>query len=170
MDTTVEGVKQLLAENFKRKLSDSSSGSGNSPKRRPTMDQIKLPEDTPDWGRMLFDRINDLETSINNSVDFLMETVAEMVKETGDIKATQKEEKIKTEDLSYQLAQMKSAYNALHDKVVRLEDQSRRDNLLFNGFPEERGESDEDCMKKVYNMLVRCVRIPPPVLNRMRIV
>lgn len=169
MDPTVEGVKQLLTENFKRKLSDSSNNGGNSPKRRPTA-EYNLPEDTPDWGKTLFNRINDMEANITASVDFIMETVAESIKDMGDIKAKQKEQSVKQEDLCYQFAQLKSAYSDLHEKVIRLEDQSRRDNLLIHGFPEVRGESDQDCLRKVYDLLVKGLHIPPDVLNQMRVV
>ncbi len=65
--------------------------------------------------------------------------------------------------MSYQFTQLTSDYKALQKKVIRLDNQLRRDNLLFYGVSEEKGETDNDCARKVYDLLVRQAGIPPPV-------
>jgi ribA/ribD-fused uncharacterized protein len=167
MEETISEVKKILDDSFKRKLSETSVD-GNSPKQKPP--PVKLPEDTPEWGRMLFDRIKDIENHLTTSVDFIVDTAAECLTEVGFMKNQYKEQSERMDDIMYQVAQVKSHNKALQEKVVRMENQSRRDNLLFYGISEEKGESDADCLNKVYELLARKVGIPIPVLNRMSIV
>ncbi len=74
------------------------------------------------------------------------------------------------DDFKLQFAKLKSDHNALHSKGVRLEDHSRRDNLLFCGINEERNETNEHCQRKIYDLLRSKTDIPQHILDNMEIV
>ena len=66
-----------------------------------------------------------------------------------------------TADLQSQLNQAQQKYKALNEHVLRLESQSRRDNLKIAGIPESPGEESwSDCKEKVYSILETQMEIP----------
>jgi ribA/ribD-fused uncharacterized protein len=77
----------------------------------------------------------------------------------------------------------KSDQVKLREKLIKIESQSRRDNLLFDGIPEApRGtkETDKECLNAIFNILetrmgiqnardikiIRCHRVGPPPTGR----
>ncbi len=70
---------------------------------------------------------------------------------------------------------LKQSYSKTENRVIRMESQSRRNNLLIDGIAEKENESAKDCLDSVYNILqnklqianaknikiVRCHRRPP---------
>ncbi len=67
-------------------------------------------------------------------------------------------------------AKLKSDKNTLLSKVVRLEDHSRRDDLLFYGISEERNDTDEHCQRKIYELHRSKSDIPQHIQDNMKIV
>ncbi len=59
---TIERIAQLLKENLKRQLSESSNKE-NSPKLKPVVEQLNLSDDTHEWDRKLYEKIG-IETTI----------------------------------------------------------------------------------------------------------
>ena len=62
-------------------------------------------------------------------------------------------------NLQQEVTLLKSSNKQLQDHVIRLEAQSRRDNLILDGIPEEEGETSEDCRRKVYNIIQSNLKI-----------
>jgi ribA/ribD-fused uncharacterized protein len=61
-----------------------------------------------------------------------------------------------------EMTSLHSNHNQLKEHVIRLENQSRRDNLILEGIhenPDPRTESDDDCYRKVCNALVNKLQI-----------
>lgn len=153
----------------KRKSSDMERASDQSdlelsPKRAPVI----FPKDTPEWGRILFskleDRINTLEGNLSQALDFATQTAKQAIQVIVPAQGNE------ITDLKSQLNKTNSNFQQLHDKVNNLENQSRRDNLLFHGIKEMKGETDADCKRKIYNILVRKMQLLPNQVNNMRVV
>ncbi len=77
-------------------------------------------------------------------------------------------------EMKEQLSQSQKSYGELKEYTLKLETQSRRDNLQFEGIPEKDGESDQDCRAEIIKVLegmkitdaneikmVRCHRLGP---------
>ena len=165
-------LQQGMKESVKRKLSEESSMMGNSPKRTPDMNKLleSLPSDTPEWGMLFFSKLLDIEGSHNHKADYLISVVAEYMKRLEDMEGVSKQQSQQIENLEYKVAKLAADNKALNNKVVMHENQSRRDNLLVYGFTEERGETDTDCKRKVYQLLTRKLGIEPAVVDNMRVV
>ena len=118
MDPVIESVAQLLTETLKRKLLESSNG-GITPKRKPDVEQLHLPVDTPAWDRKMYEKISDVETNITTSVDFIVNAVAESLKDVGSIRVKYNQHERKLDNMSYQFAQLRSDYKALQEKVIK---------------------------------------------------
>ncbi len=124
-----------------------SSDIGKSPKCKPLQDELVLPENTAEWGKLLFDRIVNIEVNLNSSLDYIVDVAAEAL--------------IQVDDVMQQLTFLKSDYKALHEKVTGMENHSRRSNI---GISKEKGETDSN-LNKVHDLLNSQVGIPPHVLN-----
>lgn len=170
-DKLLRDVKDLL-EKQKRRLSDSSIEE-SSPKR-PAHDKPDLPDSTPDWGwalaKFLSNRINSIEGNLNQSIEFATDTATQALTEICTMKLLFRDQCRKMDDIVYQVEHLKAENKYLREKVNNVEDQSRRDNLLYYGFKEERGETDQDCMRKTYELLRYRVGIPPQLLAKMKVV
>ena len=172
----IEGeARGLPVTGDKRKMSDmnssfSGSHDGNSPKRQPLL----VPADTPDWAKVLFEnlyeRICSIETSINQTVNYAVDTAVSAMSEAGIMKQlVQKQDQDLTE-IRAELAQLRQETKQNKDKMTRLEDQSRRDNLLFFGFEEQRGETESDCRQKLYRLLTTVMQFSPQDVDDMKVV
>ncbi len=75
----------MLHDNFKRKHSDSSE-IGISPKCKPLQDEFVLPKDTPECGKLLIDRIKNIEVNLNSSLDYVVDLAAEALIQVGSLK------------------------------------------------------------------------------------
>ena len=85
------------------------------------------------------------------------------------------------DSLKGEMTQSKKAYNDLKEYTLRLETQSRRDNLIFEGVEEREGETDRDVYDTIVRILsgmkiqnaqeiriVRCHRLGPKSNNHPR--
>ncbi len=51
-----------------------------------------LHDDTPEWGRKLYERINNVKNNITASVDFIANDVAESLKDVGNVRLIHNEQ------------------------------------------------------------------------------
>ena len=155
------------AQPQKRKPSDIIE---NSPKRI----RITFPDDTPDWAQVLFlkldNRISDLESTLTSAIEYATDTAVQALAETGKLQLQIRNQSLEIESLKSQVSQSKSDHNKLLEKVNRLENQSRRDNLLFYGFKEERNEDETAIKRKLFNLLTTQMRLAPHVVENMKVV
>ncbi len=131
MDLEEEAIRMRVSTDYMRKHSEGSDA--NSPKRRPP--PSNFPGESPEWVRVLFTnleaRIIETELEITKSVEYALNTAISAATEVEILKARVQKQSQEMDDFKLQFAKLKSDHNALHSKVVRLEDHSRRDNLLF---------------------------------------
>ena len=106
-----------------QRSSDSSAGD-NSPKGLP----LGFPADTPEWVQVLF---NKLELSLSQAVEYATDTAISALTEAGCNKKTIQDHELELSNIHNQLAQVKSEVQFFRDKLAKLEDQARCNNLLF---------------------------------------
>ena len=159
----------------KRKKDDmdssiSSSQDGNTPKRKP----LVVPPDTPDWARILFEemyqRINSMESVITKSVEYAVDTALSALAESGMVKQLVNKHNEELDELRAEIAQLRQETKQNREKMTRLEDQSRRDNLLFYGFEEQVGETELDCKQKFFRLLTAIMQFSPQEVEEMKLV
>ena len=119
--------------------------------------------------------LTDMKESLN-SVTLVSEGIDKKLSEISQ-RFDKLEESISQTDRRYN--DLKLKYNVLHERMILLESQSRRDNLLFDGLPESlpgEKESQEDCVRLIREILqdrlqlhnvqqmriVRCHRVGRP--------
>ena len=173
MDVLEEKIREEVRADLKRKASD-SEGACNSPKRRPHDTPLKFSEDTPEWARILFTQLEakliNLESTLATPLEFATQTAIDAATDVGILKAHIKKHSNEMEDIKLQLAKVNSNHKALQAQVIKLEDHSRRDNLLFFGFNEANNETDQDCRGKIYDLLRTKFPLQLHVLDSMKIV
>ena len=109
--------------------------------------------------------------SIKDYVKTVENTATDAFKKNGELQT-------ELTQLQQEHDTLHSKYNELHQHILNIETQSRRDNLCFDGVPEESGETDAACEQKVRTLLkdnmnidasdmkiVRCHRLGPPRKN-----
>ncbi len=74
---------------------------------------------------------------------FALNTAISAATEEKNLKSHVQKKCQEMDNFKLQISNLKRDHNALHSKVVRLEDYSRRDNSLFYEISEERNETDE---------------------------
>ncbi len=84
---------------LKRKHSESSE-IGKSPKHKPLQDELVLPEDTPEWRKLLFDRIKNIEVNLDTSLDYVVDVAAEALIQVGSLKNLCREQSVKMDDVT----------------------------------------------------------------------
>ncbi len=129
---------------------------------------------TPEWARVLFTKLEarsiETELEITKSVEYALNTAISAAKEVEILKSHVQKQSQEMDDFKLQFSKLKSHHNALHSNVVRLEDHSRRDNLLFYGISEERNETGEHCQRRIYELLRSKTDISQHMLNNIQIV
>jgi ribA/ribD-fused uncharacterized protein len=98
--------------------------------------------------------LKDEVTQMKNSIDFVSNGNEKIDKTVSDIslRFDRLELALNTADQKYNDLQMKC--KQLHERIISMESQSRRDNLLIDGIPESGNkESSEDCLRLVRNFL-----------------
>ena len=146
----------------------------------------KLIEDIPKMVELvngLKKDISEMKTTLNNlseTTKNVSTTTEKIEKDIRDMdnRLCQMDKVIHECDRKY--ADLSRKYDLLHERLISMESQSRRDNLLFTGVPETPRESATDCIKKIREILettmnltnaktipiVRCHRLgAPPSTN-----
>lgn len=129
-------------------------------------------------------------SSLTESVDIVKEQLKQLQDSVNSVVSSNKNLDTKVTNLGKNFSQleesieaveimcnnMHSKHNLLLDRVISMENQSRRDNLLFDGIPESPNETLNDCFKSVKSFfttklllpdvdkirIVRCHRLGPP--------
>ena len=99
--------------------------------------------------RKLREEINDLKKSIEFTENVLEEKVAKVEQNVCELQG--KFKKVE-EDVVYMNDYIEDAEN-IHNKLVELEDRSRRNNIRIHGIKEHNKESWEECERRVHSML-----------------
>ena len=100
-------------------------------------------------------------SGVNDNIDKKINEVA--------LRVTKIEESMDQSTLRYR--QLQSDYRLLQEKIIKMESQSRRDNLLFDGIAESPPgvrENEDDCLKLLRGIMVKKMGILNA--NQMRIV
>lgn len=127
-----------------------------SPIQVQEMDHSSLDEalvGAPQWaknlGKLLCGQVEKLSGEFQNMTDSLNHAteVAQNAEKTA------KEAKLEVERLRTVCETLRQENNKLADKMVYLESQSRRNNLIFSGVPEVRGETEQDLRTWLVNFL-----------------
>jgi hypothetical protein len=120
-----------------------------SPEDMENIDLV-LPDDTPRWARtmiqVLSQKIDNVEHCLGQSIEHISNA---SVVNSKSIAVLQKDN-VELKDVCSKLCHEN---DILKDRIVKMESQSRRDNLLFFGYPERVGEKSEDCQKMVEKTL-----------------
>lgn len=108
--------------------------------------ELELPEDTPSWAKAiakaLSNKIDNVEASLAKSMDHVSDQMSE---NSETIKIIQ----TNAESLKSDIDLLKKENQMLKEKLVKIEAHDRRDNLLFFGYGEKKGETYESLSKLV---------------------
>lgn len=164
-----------LEQTLKRKMSDRSSTSSlPEPKKQYTCQFKELETDAAnmptseasagDWAKFILSQFSvlnhnfkELAKSNNFACDSAKEAMAhsaEAIKLIGDLSCSVQQ--IANENLN-----LKQENADLREKFLKLECHQRRDNLVFEGFAEVRGESDADIYWKLVHAISNIADIDP---------
>ena len=118
---------------------------------------VHLPDETPAWAKALHaslcERMTTFERNINAAVDFAADTATEAFAATGINKVEINKINERCEYLEDKLHRAEQYNKKLEQKVIDLESYSRRDNLLFYGLDEEKGENAHACENKIRKII-----------------
>ena len=118
---------------------------------------VHLPDETPAWAKALHaslcQRMTTFERNINAAVDFAADTATEAFAATGINKVEINKINERCEYLEEKLHRAEQYNKKLEQKVIDLEPYSRRDNLLFYGLDEEKGENAHACENKIRKII-----------------
>ena len=101
----------------------------------------------------LCERMTTFERNINAAVDFAADTATEAFAATGINKVEINKINERCEYLEEKLHRAEQYNKKLEQKVIDLESYSRRDNLLFYGLDEEKGENAHACENKIRKII-----------------
>ena len=99
-------------------------------------------------------------TDIGKSLTFNQGEITDLKKEISVLNKRLHESQTTVCSLENNLLQARKDHQVLQDHVIKLESQSRRDNLILDGIPEKTGESSMDCLNSVYSILENQMNIP----------
>ncbi len=85
--------------------------------------------------------------------------MSELKSKVSQVEKIANDAKSDTNKLQHELNTLKQQHKKLEEKVINIESQSRRNNLLLDGIPEADNESSKDCFDKVYDILQQKLRI-----------
>lgn len=172
-------MNNLSESGEKRSFSVLSPGSPLPSEKRMAMSTspVSLPEGTPEWAKCLHDslqhRMGELESSVNESINFAVDISNKALHNTQD-------NKLKIEELEQENQNLHTKVDTLTERLIKLESYGRRDNLLLHGIPERPQENCADLVLKTLSdagitmetdrPFVRVHRNPPgpPSMNRNR--
>ena len=90
-----------------------------------------------------------IETGIHEAIDFTADTATDAFAASGVNKISNLKLEDRCDQLEIEILKEKKENNGLRERVLARECYSRRDNLLFHGFPEDKNEKSDDCKNKV---------------------
>lgn len=132
--------------------------------------QIKLPDDTPEWARVLVNSVESLRMELIrvNAISENTQKALEGLKQGNqDLSAEVNSLSSKVSSLEQSRAKLLNENTELKERLLLLEFHQCRNNLIFSGIPEaDRTESGYDC----YNKIMQCLsQVPGININEIRI-
>lgn len=153
---------------------------------------IEYPNQTSQWGRTLIDVLNislsRIEAKIQSVNDNIDEKFRSFKEDIESIKSTSDTALQLAEQNQKDIAELKEDSKKINDEVNylkftcdrlvnenkqlkqhtnKLENYSRRNNVVIRGIPESRGESNAECADKVKNILRTKLMIPEDTVRKM---
>ena len=129
-----------------------SSDEGEEEDLAKKCEKIQIPDGTPEWGKLMFGILQQVQGDLkslcksNKSTKKKLKSVSEKNNATSQL-ATSLAKKVITLETTSNLLQ--EQHCELKEKILDLEFRQRRNNLVFDGLPEVRNETDYDCFQKV---------------------
>ena len=123
--------------------------SGNSKDVTVPEIEIKKPDENSsfaDWANYILAEMKKSDTAANTKLDAIN---GKMDKLTRDTEQTVNKCTASIAKLIHENNHLREKHNELQEKVIKLEYYTRRNNLRFDGFDEQTGETDRDCYNKI---------------------
>ena len=160
---------------LKRSLSDRSSVSSVSEpckKKSVTIkpletDPEKVPKDSDSpsaWCKFLYEQFKVLNanfTELANTTNFACDQAQEALEQNAKTNKLMSDVSKSIEKVVTENAYLREENKELKESLLKLECQQRRENLVFEGLDEERGETDYDCYNKIVFALSFLPNIDP---------
>lgn len=106
-----------------------------------SMNNNNTDTDPPLWATSLFGKlekkIDDLDISINKSLEFTSTRVSDLEKEVKEVNFKQKQTDTSIDILTNKLSETEKENKLLKEKLIDIENRSRRSNLIIKGFDEQ---------------------------------
>ena len=134
-----ESYSSATSSSMTSGLSDSMAGNSG------IREDIKMPKDDAsmgEWGKFLYSCIQSTKEEMTTKIDEMKDDKAATVSVLSTIKKS-------VECLITENAALKHENVDLKERLIKLEYHSRRNNLLLDGIPESKGETETDCYNKV---------------------
>lgn len=116
-------------------------------------DTFDLPPDEPAWFGKVLER---LLQGINEAVTNLLTPLQKSLMESA-LQAEKNSEKIRM--LSMENSELRREVSIIKNRLISIESQARRDNLIIAGITESHKETWTDCERKVYDVLKHKLKI-----------
>ena len=114
---------------------------------------LDLPDEVPQWFMQVRQNIQEQMNSMFKE-NMMYKSIAQNAQDTADKAASEAASAMKQIDiLTHQNASLKQEVREINNKLILIESQTRRGNLLFDGIPETDNESWIDCEKKIVEQL-----------------
>lgn len=116
-----------------------------------------------DWGNFLIDSlktVNDNMESLASATSNACDQAAEAIQGINNVKLTVDTVNATLQCLANENERLHIENKALQERMVKLECYQRRNNLVFQGIAEEKGETAEKCEKKILDALENITGLP----------
>ena len=105
--------------------------------------EISLPADTPEWGKKLFEMFQNEFRRVTTSVEHVSSIADNNASSVKDMEQKLAKVELHNRSLTTENTQLK-------EKLLDLEYQQKRNNLIFEGISDMMDESDVDCINKIH--------------------
>ena len=119
-----------------------------------------------DWGNFLVESlktVNDNMESLATATSTACDQASDALKGIKDVKKTVDSLSGSLQRLSDENTRLNDQNKSLQERLVKLECHQRRNNLIFEGIKEEKGETSEKCEQKVLDALSSIPGLPQDI-------
>ena len=116
-----------------------------------------------DWGNFLVESlktVNDNMESLATATSNACDTANDALKQMKEVKKTVDSIGGNLQMLSDENTRLNEENKTLHERLIKLESHQRRNNLIFEGIKEEKGENAEKCEQKVLDAISNIPGVP----------
>ena len=173
LDDMENNIDAQRTESMKRGLSTGSEESPSPPAKKKVsilpleLDQKKIPGDSDNpsqWCKFLFEQLQIMNKNFENlaeTADFACGQAADALKQNKLTNELMAGVSRSISNLVSDNVKLNDENKQLKEHILRLECQQRRENLIFEGFQERRGETDFDCYNRIAQSLCRMPDLDP---------